>query len=295
MKGMKHIIPISGKDSLATAIVQKQLQPELDYEYIFNPTGKELPESIEWLKKCEIYLGKEILFIGYDMKETAEWKSGFRPAIHARWCTRKCKIEPMEDYFNCEAVVYYGLRADEPERVGYENKGKSELIPKYPLREVGYKIQDVLKLCNEVGLKPPTFRWPLFEQEFTRRLCSMFLNENLNEWQIDQLFAGRTRNNCYDCFNMKRYEWIWLHDYHPDLFWAVVEDEERKDKRDEQFLTIKGLPLRKLILNRAEILDRHITKTVKLLSKLKQTKLFTAEDIFSDFLSLTSCGLLCGK
>src|SRR5689334_14178217 len=121
---MKHIIPISGKDSLATAIVQKQRQPELDYEYIFNPTGKELPETIEWLKKVEIYLDKKILFIGYDMKETQEWKDGFRPAIHARWCTHKCKIEPMEEYFNCEAVVYYGLRADEPERIGYENKGK---------------------------------------------------------------------------------------------------------------------------------------------------------------------------
>jgi hypothetical protein len=169
---MKHVIPISGKDSLATAIIQKRLQPELEYEYIFNPTGKELPETIEWLKRVEIYLGKEILFIGYDMKETKEWKDGFRP---------------------------------------------------------------------------------------------------------------------------KRYEWIWLHDFHPDLFWTVVEDEETQDTRDKPFFTIKGLPLRKLLSNRAQILDRHITKTTNLLMKLRQTSLFTADDIFSDFLSLTSCGLLCGK
>lgn len=292
---MKHIIPISGKDSLATAIIQKQLRPELDYEYIFNPTGKELPESIEWLKKCEKYLGKEILFIGYDMKETNEWKAGYRPAIHARWCTRKCKIEPMEQHFNCEATVYYGLRADEPERIGYENKGKSELTPKYPLRETGMNINDVLKLVNDIGLKPPTFRWKLFEDEFTNQLGSIFIKENLSEWQIDQLFAWRTRQNCFDCFNMKRYEWIGLHDFHPDLFWAVVEDEERQDTREKPFFTIKDYPLRKLIQNRSQILDRHITKTVNLLSKLKQTSLFTVDDIFTDFLSLTSCGLLCGK
>lgn len=292
---MKHIIPISGKDSLATAVIQKSLQPELDYEYIFNPTGKELPETIEWLKRCENYLGKEILFIGYDMRQTKEWKDGFRPAIHARWCTRKCKIEPMEQYFNCEATVYYGLRADEPERIGYQNKGKSELTPKYPLREVGYKINDVLKLVNEIGLKPPTFRWPLLEDEFTKRLGKIFIETYLNEWQIDQLFAWRTRNNCHDCFNMKRYEWIGLHDFHPSLFWEVVEDEEKQDTREKPFTTIKGLPLRKLILNRAEILDRHITKTVNLLSKLNQTSLFTADDILQDVLSLTSCGLLCGK
>lgn len=292
---MRHIIPISGKDSLATAIIQKQLQPELDYEYIFNPTGKELPESVEWLKRVEIYLGKPILFIGFDMRETQEWKNGYRPSMHARWCTRMCKIKPMEEYFDCEAIVYYGLRADESERIGYEQKGKSELIPKFPLREVGYKINDVLKLCNEVGLKPPTFHWQIFQDEFESRLGKIFINEMLNEWQIDQLYAGRTRNNCFDCFNMKRYEWIWLHDLHPDLFWTVVEDEETKHNRQAAFLTIKDYPLRKLIANRVQILERHITRTTNLLMKLKQTNLFTADDLFADFLSLTSCGLLCGK
>jgi hypothetical protein len=33
---MRHIILISGKDSLATAIVQRDAEPSHDYEYVFN-------------------------------------------------------------------------------------------------------------------------------------------------------------------------------------------------------------------------------------------------------------------
>lgn len=291
---MKHIIPISGKDSLATAIIQKQLQPELDYEYIFNPTGKELPETIEWIKKVEVFLNKPIMFIGYDMKQTEEWKKGFRPSMIARWCTRICKILPMEEHFNCEAVVYYGLRYDEQERIGYINKGKSELVAKYPLREVKYTIEDVLKLVNEIGLKPPTFHWQFLEDQFTKALGKTFI-KSLKEWQRDQLFAGRKRNNCYDCFQMSRYEWIWLHDTHPDLFWSLVEDEEKKDTREKVFLTIPGLPLRELIQNRNKILNNHINKTTNALQMMKQKSMFDDDFFLADILSFTSCGLLCGK
>lgn len=53
---MRHIIPISGKYSLAAALVQLQIDPSLDYEYVFNPTGAELPCVFEWIKKVETYL-----------------------------------------------------------------------------------------------------------------------------------------------------------------------------------------------------------------------------------------------
>lgn len=291
---MRHVIPISGKDSLATAIIQKQISPDIDYEYIFNQTGKELPETLDWISRVEKYLGKEIIFVGTDMKKTSEWIGGFRPSTNARWCTRKCKIEPTENYFNSEATVYYGLRADEPERIGYVNKGKSEMKAVYPLRTVGYGISEVLHLVNSVGLKPPSFFWELLYKEYNRRLGNDFIS-SLTEWQIDQLFAGRSRNNCYDCFNMRRYEWIWLHDTHPDIFWSVVEDEEYLGIRGKEFNVIKGYPLRSVIANRAEILERHISKTVRLLLKSKQGDLFSTDDVFNDVLGMTSCGLLCGK
>lgn len=46
MNDIRHIIPISGKDSLCTAIVQRQAEA-LEYEYLFNPTGSELPEVFQ--------------------------------------------------------------------------------------------------------------------------------------------------------------------------------------------------------------------------------------------------------
>lgn len=50
---MRYIIPISGKDSLATAIFQTTYQPNLPYEFIFNDTGSELPEVYKWLDNIE--------------------------------------------------------------------------------------------------------------------------------------------------------------------------------------------------------------------------------------------------
>ncbi len=111
---MRHIIPISGKDSLATALVQLKLQPDLNYEYVFNPTGAELPCVFEWLDKVEKYLGKPIVKVGRDLLELIEDNNYFLPSRLARYCTRQCKIEPFEQWIGVdECTVYYGIRADE--------------------------------------------------------------------------------------------------------------------------------------------------------------------------------------
>lgn len=57
---MRHIIPISGKDSLATAIVQITRDPSLEYEFVFNPTGLELPPVFEWIDNVEKYYGEKL-------------------------------------------------------------------------------------------------------------------------------------------------------------------------------------------------------------------------------------------
>ena len=76
---MRHIIPISGKDSLATAIVQREYRPELDYEYIFNQTSMELPEVYDWLDKASNYLGKPIIHCGRDLFEVID-EQGILPS-----------------------------------------------------------------------------------------------------------------------------------------------------------------------------------------------------------------------
>ena len=120
---MRYIIPISGKDSLATALVQLKLQPELNYEYVFNPTGAELPCVFEWLDKVSLYLGKPITCVGRNLLELIEDYNYFLPSRLARYCTRECKIEPFEKWIGVDdCTVYYGIRADE-NRGGYQNAG----------------------------------------------------------------------------------------------------------------------------------------------------------------------------
>lgn len=295
---MNHIIPISGKDSLATAIIQKQLDPTIDYIYIYNPTGFELPETIDWLKKVEIYLEKPIQFVGKNIVDTKEWQSGFRPSAFRRYCTFESKIKPMEDFTQGHGFIYYGLRADEPERIGYINKGKSELVPIYPLRSVGAGLSEVLKICQETGLKPPTFRWDYLEQEFTRRLGKDYLESILSEWQLDLLFAWRVRNNCFNCFFMGRYEWVGLSKFHPSLFWDMVKIEETLDSRKKQHNFIaKELSLRQLFEKKEEILENHINRICKEFRKQMQLSFDfpNFERIFHDSLATKSCGLYCGK
>lgn len=57
----RHILGISGgKDSAALAVYMCNEYPELDIEYFFTDTGKELPEVYDFLGRLEGYLGKEI-------------------------------------------------------------------------------------------------------------------------------------------------------------------------------------------------------------------------------------------
>ena len=61
---MRHIIPISGKDSLATALVQTTRYPNLPYEFLFNDVGCELPETYAWLDAVERKTGWKINRVG---------------------------------------------------------------------------------------------------------------------------------------------------------------------------------------------------------------------------------------
>ena len=79
----RHICLISGKDSLAATVVQKRLDPDLPYEYVFNPTGWDLPDTVLWLTKVERYLGQKILRIGGDLNSICK-EAGMLPFSRRR-------------------------------------------------------------------------------------------------------------------------------------------------------------------------------------------------------------------
>ena len=189
----RHICLISGgKDSSALAVYLRDTRPELEVEYVFCDTHKELPEIYEYLDVLEGYLGKPIERLSTDLGDRGfdHWLKmyrGYLPSPSVRWCTKQLKIKPFEAYVGDDSVVLYvGIRADE-HREGYIST-KPNIHPCYPFKEDGIGKEDVLRILDDaaVGL-PEYYQW-------------------------------RSRSGCYFCFFQRRAEWVKLRERHPDLY-----------------------------------------------------------------------------
>lgn len=102
---VRHVLGLSGgRDSAALAIYMRQNHPELEIDYFFTDTGKELPEVYEFLVRLEGFLGKSILRLNPDRTFDfwlAQYKN-FLPSPKTRWCTRQLKIKPFEEWLKPE-------------------------------------------------------------------------------------------------------------------------------------------------------------------------------------------------
>lgn len=101
---MKHIIPISGKDGLATAIIQTVNNPDTDYRYIFNDVGVELPETYKWIELVESVKGWKIERVGENIENIIK-KYNILPSRQMRFCTSSGKIKPFEKLFKKQDVT----------------------------------------------------------------------------------------------------------------------------------------------------------------------------------------------
>jgi 3'-phosphoadenosine 5'-phosphosulfate sulfotransferase (PAPS reductase)/FAD synthetase len=147
-KKVRHVLGISGgKDSAALAIYMNNNYPDLDIEYYFCDTGKELDETIQLVKNLEIYLGKKIeplKAIANNHFEPFDYylKSvgNFLPSVQARWCTQKLKLEPFERFVGDDlAISYVGIRGDE-DREGYIST-KPNIQSVFPFRKNIWSIE----------------------------------------------------------------------------------------------------------------------------------------------------------
>ena len=126
-----HVLGLSGgRDSAALAVHMRQNHPELDIDYFFTDTGKELPEVYEFLVKLEGFLGKPILRLNPD-RDFDFWLkqyNNFLPSAQSRWCTRQLKLRPFEQWIGPElekgtrVFSYVAIRSDEEYREGYASK-----------------------------------------------------------------------------------------------------------------------------------------------------------------------------
>lgn len=139
---VRHVLGISGgKDSAALAIYLRNKYPALEIEYYTCDTGKELNETYELIEKLESFLGKKITrLIAAENSSNDPFDhfhkiyGGYLPSSNARWCTKKLKLEPFEEFVGSDPVVsYVGIRGDE-DREGYISR-KSNIQSIFPFRK----------------------------------------------------------------------------------------------------------------------------------------------------------------
>lgn len=296
---MRHIIPISGKDSLATAIWQTAHQPELHYEFVFNDTRAELPETYEWLSRVESTLGISIVRIGRSLEQVID-EQGILPSPRIRFCTERAKIRPMDKFIGGDhAIVYFGLRADEPERIGAFKTSK--LTPKYPLREAGIGLATVCHIVDSRGLAPPGFFWQrLYDSVAEQVGRSISVVDTWPSWMKARIFAWRSRPNCFFCFFQRRYEWLGLLEHYPELFARAEEIESRvgngpdcKRSTGIQWIA-KDYPLSRIRENAEAIFLKRVSAVCRLIYEAEQIPLFQ-DGLDAMDMAATSCGLMCGK
>ena len=133
-----HVLGLSGgRDSAALAVYMREHHPELDIDYFFTDTGKELPEVYEFLVKLEGFLGKPIRRLNPD-RDFDFWLkqfNNFLPSPQTRWCTRQLKLRPFEQWVRpmledgTTVYSYVAIRTDEEYREGYTSKHDSPNLP----------------------------------------------------------------------------------------------------------------------------------------------------------------------
>ncbi len=153
-KKVRHVLGISGgKDSAALAMYMKIRHPEIEMEYYFSDTGKELPETYELISELESFLGKKILKLeaNYSHKNPFDHYldiyNGYLPSSMARWCTQKLKLEPFERWIGDDlAISYVGIRDDE-DREGYVST-KQNIQSIFPFRKHIWSIEILHKVLH---------------------------------------------------------------------------------------------------------------------------------------------------
>lgn len=216
---MRHIVPLSGRDSVALAWFLRKLYPDRQYLYPGTPIiDREPPELIPWLQEAARRCGGEYQIInnkGFD--EYLTEKGGFLPSPWARWCTTKLKIVPMERWLKSldeECTIYLGLRADE-DRNGNTGELKG-LTYAYPFVDHDINVRGVLGLVAELfgASKLPA---SLTDLELTAYLVRVGV--------LPPFYSWMSHANCYGCIFWRIDQWKSLYFRDPDRYWKYASQE----------------------------------------------------------------------
>lgn len=177
-----------GKDS--TAMVMLMAERGEQFTMLFTPTGDELPECMDHIHRIANLIDRPLMLASCPMDLYGlirHWNA--LPNHRQRWCTRELKIQVAKKVLidNPDSTLCVGLRADEMEREGMFGEHATY---RYPLREAGMGIGDVVQFLADRGVKVPK------------------------------------RTDCALCFYQRIGEWYELWKEHPDSFQRGIEMED---------------------------------------------------------------------
>lgn len=220
----RHVLGISGgRDSAALAVYVRQHRPELEVDYFFTDTGKELPEVYEFLGRLEGFLGKPIARLNprRDFDFWLREYNHFLPSPQTRWCTRQLKLAPFEQWVKPMLAAgdlvtsYVAIRSDEDYREGYSAKHPN-LSVSLPFREAGVDKKGVHDILESSGVGLPKY------------------------------YDWRSRSGCTFCFFQQKIEWVRLKERHPDAFEEAKSYEKSALEHGSPFTWSKGESLDEL-------------------------------------------------
>lgn len=149
-----------------------EIEPR-DYVYVCTPTGNEPAAMFAHWRALGEMLGKPIVpVMGGTLAGLIE-KQNALPNWRQRWCTRMLKIEPYAAWLmqNSPAISYVGLRADEEEREGGDYKNVPNVEMRFPMREWGWHLDDVIGFLQSRNIIIPK-----------RTDCTLCFYQRLIEW-----------------------------------------------------------------------------------------------------------------
>lgn len=254
----RHVLGLSGgRDSAALAVHMRQQYPDMEIEYFFTDTGKELPEVYEYLGRLEGFLGQPILRLNPD-RDFDFWLkqfNNFLPSAQTRWCTRQLKLRPFELWLKpileagTKVYSYVAIRSDEEYRSGY-NSNKDNLIVELPFKDAGIDKAGVLDILDGAGLGLP------------------------------QYYEWRTRSGCTFCFYQQKIEWVRLMERHPEAFEEAKSYEKNALDHGSPFTWCQGESLGELSRPErvAQIKQDHLERVERMRSKIQPNPLRPDED-----------------
>ena len=195
-----------------------------NFKVCFANTGKEMPETLDFVRDCQEKWGVDITWLEFcpnekfkvvsyeaaakDGEPFAELivKKKYVPNLFARFCTSDLKVIPINKYLESvgfqDFSTFVGIRADEPRRVA-KQRGKEGYV--LPLADENIGLKDIYDFwsTNDFDLNLPNINgythWGncdlCYLKSYQKKLSIIRERPDLVGWWVDKEKVHRFRTD----------------------------------------------------------------------------------------------------